>query len=416
MNIVEKILFNHSAEPVNNISPGDIVTVNVDRTIIVDMAALHPEFIENPPVKPFNPEKISLVFDHYVPAPGIEIANRVNRLRKLVNRWGIRDFYDVGRGGISHVLGGEKGWFRPGSLIANTDSHTIATGAFNTLGRGLGTPEIMNIIATGKTWFLLGETLKVNLENSMRPGTSAKDVFFYMSSVIGDVPNKNIEFSGNGIYSLNIDQRSSISTMCAEVSAEFAVFPEDKVLRQYMVERGYGNYRPAAPDRDAEYANEINIDMEKIEPMVALPDRIINNVKPISEIGKVEIDVAVVGSCANGRLSDLRDVAEAVKNKKINDNVRFIVTPASKEIYEEALRLGYIDTIIKSNAMVTNPTCGACLGGHMGVVGNGDTVLSSTTRNFKGRMGAGGARIYLASARSVAISAINGYISGGFNE
>jgi len=178
MNIVEKILFNHSAEPVNNISPGDIVTVNVDRTIIVDMAALHPEFIENPPVKPFNPEKISLVFDHYVPAPGIEIANRVNRLRKLVKRWGIRDFYDVGRGGISHVLGGEKGWFRPGSLIANTDSHTIATGAFNTLGRGLGTPEIMNIIATGKTWFLLGETLKVNLENSMRLALQQKMCFF----------------------------------------------------------------------------------------------------------------------------------------------------------------------------------------------------------------------------------------------
>ncbi len=416
MNIVEKILFNHSAEPVKDISPGDIVTVNVDRAIIVDMAALHPEFIENPPIKPFNPEKISLVFDHYVPAPGIEIANRVNRLRKLVSRWGIKDFYDVGRGGISHVLGGEKGWFRPGSLIANTDSHTIATGAFNTLGRGLGTPEIMNIIATGKTWFLLGDTLRANLENNIKHGTSAKDVFFYLASMIGDIPNKNIEFSGSGIKFLDIDQRSSISTMCAEVSAEFAVFPEDAILRQYMDERGYGNYSPAAPDKDAEYINEITIDMGKIEPMVALPDRIINNVKPISEVGNVGIDVAVVGSCANGRLSDLRNVAEVLKNKKIKDDVRFIVTPASKSIYEEALRLGYIDTIMKANALVTNPTCGACLGGHMGVVGNGDTVLSSTTRNFKGRMGAGGAKIYLASARSVAISAIKGYISGDINE
>ncbi len=416
MNIVEKILFNHSAEPVNSIATGDIVTVNVDRTIIVDMAALHPEFIENPPVKPFNPDKISLVFDHYVPAPNIEIANRVNRLRKLVERWGIKDFYDVGRGGISHVLGAEKGWFRPGSLIANTDSHTIATGAFNTLGRGLGTPEIMNIIATGKTWFILGDTVKINLENAIKAGSSAKDVFFYLASRVGDIPNKNIEFSGSGIGSLNMDERSSISTMCAEVSAEFAVFPEDKILKQYMDSRGYSDYSPAAPDSDAEYINEVNIDMKKVEPMVALPDRIINNVKPISEIGKVEIDVAVVGSCANGRLSDLKDVAEVLKNKKIKDNVRFIVTPASKAIYEEALRSGYIDTIMEANAMVTNPTCGACLGGHMGVVGNEDVVISSTTRNFKGRMGAGGAKIYLASARSVAISALNGYISGDINE
>ncbi|EQB73027.1 MAG: hypothetical protein AMDU4_FER2C00110G0027 [Ferroplasma sp. Type II] len=416
MNIIENILFNHSVEPVKYVSPGDIVTVNVDRVIMVDMAALHPEFLDNPPVKPFDPEKISLVFDHYVPAPNIEIANRVNRLRKVVDRWGIKDFYDVGRGGISHVLGGEKGWFRPGSLIANTDSHTIATGAFNTLGRGLGTPEVMNIIATGKTWFPVGETLKINLENRIKPHTSAKDVFFYMASKIGDIPNKNIEFSGNGIEYLNIDQRSSISTMCAEVSAEFAVFPEDKILKQYMNERGYMDYHAAVPDTNAEYIDEMSIDMGKIEPMVAMPDRIIGNIKPISEIGRVEIDVAVVGSCANGRLSDIRDVAEVLNGRKISDRTRFVVTPASKAIYEEASRLGYISTIMEANAMVTNPTCGACLGGHMGVVGNGDNVISSTTRNFKGRMGGSGAKIYLASARSVAISALKGHIAGDLNE
>lgn len=416
MNIIEKILFRHSLEKVKVISPGDIATVSVDRAIIVDMAALHPEFLDNPPLKPFDPDKISLVFDHYVPAPSIEIANRVNRLRHLVSRWGIKDFYDVGRGGISHVLGGEKGWFRPGSLIVNTDSHTIATGAFNTLGRGLGTPEIMNIIATGKTWFPVGETLKINMENKLMPGTSAKDIFFYIASKTGSIPGKNVEFSGTGLNCLNMDDRSSISTMCAEISAEFAVFPEDKILRRHMENLDIHDYAPAEPDKDAEYINEYNVDLNIIEPMVAMPDRIINNVKPISEAGHIEIDVAVVGSCANGRLSDIRDVAEALKGKKIKNSVRLIVTPASKAVYEEASRLGYINTIMDANAIVTNPTCGACLGGHMGIVGSGDNVISSTTRNFKGRMGSPGARIYLASARSVAISALNGYISGDLNE
>ncbi len=416
MNIIEKILFNHSVEPVKTISPGDIATVNVDRAIIVDMAALHPEFVDNPPLKPFDPDKISLVFDHYVPAPSIEIANRVNRLRKLVSRWGIRDFYDTGRGGISHVLGGELGWFRPGSLVANTDSHTVATGAFNTLGRGLGTPELMNIIATGKTWFIVGETVKVKFSNRMRKGSSAKDVFFNLASITGDIPGKNVEFAGSGIKSMGMDERSSISTMCAELSAEFAIFPFDGILKEYMENAGVSRYKAVEPDNDAAYTDEVEIDMASVEPMVAMPDRIINNIKPVSELGRVNIDVAVVGSCANGRLSDIRDVAEVLRGKKIDRNVRLTVTPASRKIYEEANRLGYINTIVEANGLVTNPTCGACLGGHMGVVADDDTVISSTTRNFRGRMGSSKAHIYLGSARTVAISALNGYIKGDLNE
>lgn len=416
MNTVEKILKNHSVEKVSDVSPGDIVTVNVDKAIIVDMAALHPEFVNNPPVKPFDKNKIAIVFDHYVPPPNIEIADRVNKLRKLVDMWGIKDFYDIGRGGISHTIGGELGWFKPGSLIANTDSHTVATGAFNTLGRGLGTPEIMNIIATGKTWYSVGETVKVNINGKMRKNVSAKDIFFAMAMLTGDIPNKNIEFFGNGIKNLNIDQRSSISTMCAEVSAEFALFPLDNVLKSYLESRNIYDYRLEYSDSDEVYAGEYNIEMDNVEPMVAMPDRIINNIKPVSELNKTEIDVAVVGSCANGRLSDLKDVAEVLKNRKVNPHVRFIVTPASMNIYKEALELGYIDTIVKANALVTNPTCGACLGGHMGVVGKNDTVISSTTRNFKGRMGSSGARIYLASSETVAASAVSGYITGDLNE
>ncbi|MEM0139837.1 MAG: aconitase/3-isopropylmalate dehydratase large subunit family protein [Ferroplasma sp.] len=416
MNTVEKILKNHSVEPVKEVSPGDIVTVNVDKAIIVDMAALHPEFVNNPPIKPFDSNKIAIVFDHYVPPPNIEIANRVNKLRKLVKMWNVRDFYDIGRGGISHALGGELGWFRPGGLIANTDSHTIATGAFNAIGRGLGTPELMNIIATGKTWFSVGDTVRVNLNGNLNSKASAKDIFFSMVKATGDIPNMNIEFSGNGINGINMDQRSSISTMCAEVSAEFAVFPYDNVLKDYMDSRGINNYRPVVPDTGQNYIKEYSIELEKVEPMVALPDKIINNVMPVSELGRKEINVAVVGSCANGRLSDLKDVAEVLKNRKVNPDVRFIVTPASMDIYREAMEYGYIETITEANAIVTNPTCGACLGGHMGVVGDGDAVISSTTRNFRGRMGSAEAKIYLASSRTVAISSVNGYISGDLNE
>ena len=416
MNTIEKILKNHSVSRVNQVSPGDIVTVNVDKAIIVDMAALHPEFLNNPPIKPFDSNKIAIIFDHYVPPPNTEIANRVNKLRKLAGMWNIKDFYDIGRGGISHTLGGEMGWFRPGGLIANTDSHTIATGAFNTLGRGLGTPELMNIIATGRTWYLVGDTVKVNLNGKLNKKASAKDVFFAMAMVTGDIPNNNIEFSGSGIKGLDMDQRAAISTMCAEVSAEFAVFPHDDLLNKYMDSRNIYGYSPEFPDPGESYSQEYSVEMEDVEPMVAMPDRIINNIKPVSEIGKIEIDVAVVGSCANGRLSAIKDVADGLHNGKVAPGVRFIVTPASMEIYREALELGYIDTIIKANALVTNPTCGACLGGHMGVVGETDTVISSTTRNFKGRMGSPGAKIYLGSSRTVAASAVSGYITGGLNE
>ncbi len=412
MNTIEKILKNHSIDKPQEVSPGDIVTVNVDKAIIVDMAALHPEFINNPPIKPFDKDKIAIIFDHFVPAPNIEIANRVDKLRKLARLWNITDFYDIGRGGISHVLSSEKGWLKPGSIIANTDSHTISTGAFNVLGRGLGTPELMGIIATGKTWFMVGNTININFENKLPEKSSAKDIFFKMVEQIGDIPNDNIEFHGEGIKYLDMDQRSSISTMCAEMSAEFAIFPFDGILSNYLEAHSIHNVNPIYPDNDAIYSKTYDMDLNEIEPMVAFPDRIINNVKPVSEIGKIEINSAIVGSCANGRLSDLKDIAMVLKNKKVNRNVRFIVTPATMDIYNEALRLGYISDIVESGAIVTNPTCGACLGGHMGVSSENDVVISSTTRNFKGRMGSPASKIYLGSSRTVALSAVNGYISG----
>ena len=415
MNIVEKILKLHS-EDIKEVGPGDIITVNVDKVIITDMAALHPEFINNPPLMPFDSDKIAIIFDHFVPSPNIEISNRINKLRKLVNLWNVMDFYDSGSSGISHVLAAEKGFLKPGSLIANTDSHTIAVGAFNTLGRGLGTPEIMNIIATGKTWFLVGETMKVNLNGKIKNNASSKDVFFSIAKSTGDIPNNNIEFHGDGIKHLTMDERSSISTMCAELSAEFSVFPYDGVLKNYMQSINVYNYEPVEPDGNANYYKIYDIDMDEVEPMVALPDRIINNIKPISEINQTEINVCIIGSCANGRLSDLKDAAEILHNNKVNKNVRLIVTPASTKIYQEALKLGYIDEIVKAGGLVTNPTCGACLGGHMGVVGDEDTVISSTTRNFKGRMGSSEAKIYIASAKSVAVSSIKGTISGDLDE
>ncbi|SMD30880.1 3-isopropylmalate dehydratase large subunit [Picrophilus oshimae] len=401
MNAIEKILALHSDK--KNVSPGDIVEVSVDMAIILDIIAMHNEFINNPPLKPFDKDKIAIIFDHFVPAPSIEIANRLDKIRKLARIWNIKNFFDYS-GGISHVLAAENRWILPGSIIANTDSHTVNTGAYNSLGRGLGTPEIMSVIATGRTWFIVGETINVVFKNYLKSNVSAKDIFFYMAKTIGSIPNKNIEFSGN-LKSLTIDDRASISTMCAEMNVEFALFPNDDVLRAYMSNRSLYNVVS-----DGDYSDQYEIDLNEVQSMVARPGKIIDNIVNAGD-EKTEITQAVIGSCANGRLSDIRDAARILKNKKINKNVRLIVTPASMEIYKRALELGYIKDIIDAGGIVTNPTCGACLGGHMGIASDNDVIISSTTRNFQGRMGSPGARIYLGSAATVAASALNGYIT-----
>ncbi len=411
MNIVEKILYSHSVEKTGYVEPGDIVRVKVDLAVLLDMAGLHPEFLKNPPKSVFDPEKVAIVFDHFVPAPTTDVADGNRKIRKLVNRWGVKNFYDYGMGGISHALLAEKGLISPGMIISNTDSHTIAMGTYNSLGRGLGMPELMQVLCTGETWYIVGNTIKINLEGRMSPGTEAKDVFLRMAQDIGNVTDKNIEFHGTGIGSLSIDERAVISTMCAELGAEFAVFPHDDVLKKYLDGQGLSSKGKVDPDTDAVYESEYYIDLSELEPMVALPDFVSRNVKTVSEVGDAHIDQATIGSCANGRLHDLEIAARVLKGKKVNKGTRLIVTPATQEIYRKSLSLGYIRDITEAGGIVTNATCGSCFGGHMGLLGDGEIAITSTTRNFKGRMGSRNARIFMASSATVAASAIEGKIA-----
>lgn len=411
MNIIEKILQSHSTEERSSVSAGDIVRVNVDLAVMLDMAGVHPEFLRNPPKKVFDPDRVAIVFDHLVPAPTTDVADGTRKLRVLSQRWGISHFYDYGRGGISHALLAQEGLVSPGNIIANTDSHTIAMGAYNSIGRGLGMPELMQVLCTGQTWFIVSPTIKVSLEGGLQEGVEAKDIFLSMAGEMKDTPEKNIEFSGGGIAGLSIEERAAVSTMCAELGSEFAVFPFDNSLESYLDARGVSGYRPVSPDPDSHYESEYTFNLSDLEPMVARPDSVINNVATVSEVEGIEIDQATIGSCANGTLSDIASAAHILRGRKIANNVRLIVTPATQKIYLEALERGFIDTIIRAGGIVTNSTCGSCFGGHMGVAGDNDTVITSTTRNFKGRMGSRNAKIYMSSSATVAASAVTGKIS-----
>lgn len=411
MNTIERILLDHSTEKIKTVEPGDFVNVNLDLVILLDIAGTHTEFTNNYPVHPFNKDKLYLVFDHFSPPGSAEIANSVDKIRKLGEIWGIKNVYSYGDGGISHALGRERGWFTPGMIIGNTDSHSIAAGSFNCLSRGLGTPEIMNAISTGTTWYQVGETFCVNIEGEERPPIEGKDVFLHLASILGSIPGNNIEFKGNGLKNLPLEERSVISTMCAELSAEFAIFPFDNILKYYLDKLKIGGYKPYYPDPDYKYKEIIDINMNDIKPMIALPNKIIGNIRQVEDVSGSEITEAVIGSCSNGKLSDLAIAANMLHNKKISKDVKFIVTPATTRIYLQALKLGYIESIINAGGVVTNPTCGVCFGGNMGVVGKDDIVITSTTRNFKGRMGDPRARIYLSSTATVVSSAIHGYIS-----
>lgn len=412
MNVIEKILLNHSIDSdVKQVQPGDIVNVSVDKVIMLDIAGQHPELLANPPREIFDPEKFAVIFDHFVPSPNVDMATGTSKIRELVKRLDVKNFFDYGNGGISHAFAAEQGWLLPGRIIANTDSHSVAAGGYGSLSRGLGTPELMQVMCTGRTWFSVGSTVRVNLEGSMKQGTEAKDVFFHLAGLSGELPNMNIEFSGSGIENLSVDQRAAISTMCAELSVEFAVFPYDQVLGQYLANRAEAEYKPVFSDPDEEYVREFHIDMDEIVPMVALPGAVSGNTKPVSELQSIHVDQCTIGSCANGRLEDLEIASRILKGRKVHSGTRLIVTPATKRIYLEALERGYIKILIEAGAIVTNPTCGSCMGGHMGLLGDGEVAVSSTTRNFKGRMGSRNAEIYLASSGTVAASAINGYIT-----
>ena len=408
MTIAEKILAQHSGQ--TEVKPGDVVVVEVDVILDLDLGfiiqGLHPI-----PTRVADPDKIVIVPDHFMPAPSTEAANGLKRMRQFAEKFGIKNFFPDGTHGIGHVVVAERGFALPGKILACSDSHTCSAGAINCLARGLGGAEMMYVICKGQTWYMLGPTTKVVLEGVLPERVYPRDIIHYLGGEYGDFANRNLEWHGEGVHSMHMPGRLTITTMSAEVSAEFSIFPYDAVTEAYLEGRAQKSFEPVAPDPDATYEDTITIDLGSLEPQVVLPGRVPHNVVGIREVTGTKIDQAFVGSCANGRLEDIALVADMLKGRQIASGTRFIVTPGSQNIFREAVNAGYVETLLAAGVLFTNSTCGLCYGGHMGLLADGEACITSSTRNFKGRMGSTTAEIYMGSPAAVTASAIKGVIT-----
>ena len=406
MTMIENLLARKAG--LAQVRAGDTVTVDVDMCVMIDLQFatmwLQPTRIN-------NPDRVAVIMDHAVPAPTLKDAAGGPKARKFVADFGIERFFDVGRHGICHQVIAENGLARPGEVLACTDSHTCAAGAYNTAARGLGPAEVFSILCTGSTWFQIAPTVRYEFDGALPTGVSGKDVFLYLANAYGDATNQNLEFGGPGLASVPLSDRRTIATQAAEISADFATFGVDELLREFLSERGVRDFVAADADPDASYLDVRHVELSALEPYVARPGTVSRNGLPVSQIESRHIDQAFIGSCANGQLEDLRIAASILRGNTVAAGVRLLVTPASQAVYRDAMRLGYLQDIADAGGVVTNSTCGACFGYHMGVIGPGEVCLTSSTRNFTGRMGSTEADIYMASPATVAASAIAGVIT-----
>jgi 3-isopropylmalate/(R)-2-methylmalate dehydratase large subunit len=404
MNAIEKILSSHSEG--QEVRPGDVVMVDVDVTVQFDAA--RPDV-----TRVAKPDKLVLLHDHVVPAPTVQAANNAKRLREFVARFGIENYFPVGQHGISHVIVAEEGYALPGQILVNADSHTCSSGAMNCLARGMGPSEMLYILCKGTTWYMVGPTTKVVLEGELPERVYPRDVIHYIPGQHGDFAGRNLEWHGDGLASIGIDGRLTMATISAELSVEFSLFPYDDVLAGYLDGRAKWPFEPAHPDSDAEYEGTITIDLSSLEPQVVLPGKVAWNSRDVGDVAgeKIKVDQAFIGSCANGRLSDFAIAAEILKDRQVAPGTRMIVTPGSQEILKAAVKAGYVETLLEAGAVVTNSTCGACFGGHMGVLADDEVCITASTRNFQGRMGSPTASVYMGSPATVAASAVTGVIT-----
>jgi 3-isopropylmalate/(R)-2-methylmalate dehydratase large subunit len=406
--MIEKILARAAGE--DEVNVGDIVTCSVDMTVLIDI-----QFSVSPladVVKVHDPDKVAIVMDHAVPAPSVKDAAQGTIARTFAKEHGISKFYDVGRHGIVHQVVAEQGLALPGTTLACTDSHTCAAGAMNTAARGLGPAEILQMVCTGKTWHQVPPTIRYELVGTKHPDVNGKDIFLAIAGRWGDATDHAIEFGGAGLPSVPMADRRTIATQVAEIGADFAVFPADQVCLEYLAHAAPdAQFTAQDADLDAVYAEVRVLDLDTIEPMVARPGTVINNAVPVDTLERIAIHQAFIGSCANGQLADLAVAAAVMKGRQVAPGVRLIVTPASQQVYLEAVNRGYVSTLIESGAVVTNSTCGACFGYHMGVLAPGEVCITASTRNFRGRMGSTEASVYMASPATVAASAVAGYIT-----
>ncbi len=364
------------------------------------------------PKKVFDRDRVAVIFDHAIPSPSIKDASAMAEGRRFAKEFGLKHFFDVGHHGISHVVAAEHGLARPGELLVCADSHTCASGAFNCAGRGTGIPDTLQAITRGLVWYLVTPTVRYEFKGALGPMVSGKDVFFHIAQTWGAHGNTSIEYGGAGLRALPMSDRRTIATMSAELGAEFAIFDHDESTAQYLEGRLDRPAVAAHPDADADYLDVRTVNLPEVEPCVILPNAVPRNGARFSELKEpVRIDQAFIGSCANGLIEDLRVAAQIVRGHKVAPGVRFIVTPGSQAVYLQAVREGLVETLVEAGAVVTNSTCGACFGYHMGVLAPGEVCITASTRNFKGRMGSAEASIYLGSPATVAASALTGVIT-----
>lgn len=412
MTFAEKILVKYCGK--KEVTSGQIVTVKPDHLLTHDNTAAIIQKIK-PELEKYgvvNNDLSVIVIDHVVPAASEKTATNHKVIREFVKKYEIKNFFDVGVG-VCHQVVVEKGLALPGKLLLGSDSHTCSYGAVGAFSSGIDRTEAASLMLTGETWLKVPSSIKITLNGRLKPGVFAKDVILH---IIGDVSASganycSVEYHGD-VDQFSIENRFTIANMGVEMGAKNSVFFVDEVTKRYLgsIAASTSDYDFIYPDKDASYIQGLEYNLSEIIPMIACPHTV-DNVKPVSEMDGLEIQQCLIGTCTNGRLSDLRIAADILKDKKVNPNVRLLILPASKKIYEDALKAGIIETLIRSGGIMLPPGCGPCLGAHQGVLAPGEKCLSTANRNFKGRMGCKDAEIYLASPATVAISAIRGMVT-----
>lgn len=413
MTMTQKILAAHAGLP--EVKAGQLIEADLDLVLGNDVTS--PVAIgEMKKMKVdgvFDKEKIAIVLDHFTPNKDIKSAELCKCAKEFAYKNDITNFFETGEVGIEHALLPEKGLVVAGNVVIGADSHTCTYGALGAFSTGVGSTDMAAGMATGKAWFKVPSALKFVLTGKPAKWVSGKDVILHIIGMIGvdGALYKSMEFTGDGIAYLTMDDRLAMANMAIEAGGKNGIFPVDDVTIEYMKEHSVKEYTVYEADEDAEYDEVYTIDLSKLKPTVAFP-HLPENTKTIDEVGDIKIDQVVIGSCTNGRIEDLRAAANIMKGKKVAKGVRVIVIPATQAIYLQAIEEGLVTTFIQAGAAVSTPTCGPCLGGHMGILAKGERAVATTNRNFVGRMGDPESEVYLASPAVAAASAITGKISG----
>ena len=412
MTITEKLLAAHSGR--DAVVPGEIVNAKIDLIVAHD--------VTTPPAvamlkklginKVFDPSKILVTPDHFVPNKDIKSAELSKQLREWRIEQGITRYYEIGNHGICHAIAPEQGHVLPGQTIVCGDSHTTTMGALGTFSSGVGSTDLAAALATGELWFKVPESMLFELTGTLPHGVYSKDIILYIISKIGvdGARYKAMEYRGAGLKSLTMEARFTITNMAIEAGGKSGIMPADEVAEEYVKARTGEPYTIYGSDEDAVYSDRFTINLSELEPIVALPS-LPSNGRFIGEVGKVKMDQVYIGSCTNGRIEDLRIAASVMKGHKVAEGTRAIVVPATTEVWKTAMREGLLEIFADAGCVVSTATCGACLGGHMGVLGAEETCLSTTNRNFVGRMGDPRSKVYLASPATAAATAITGVIT-----